>query len=148
MPGFATLADIEAFEQVPFSDRDLPPNTFELIRRGSADNPDRPALIFFLDPNQYDKAAIFTYRQLLGKIIQTANLLHDIGIGPGDVVSMLMPNMPETFFSILGCELAGIISPINPMLDVPTIADIMNAAEAKALITLGPFPGTDLWDKA
>ncbi len=148
MSGFATMAEIEAFEQTPFADRDLPANTFELIRRGGGDDLDRPALTFFLDPNRYDKAVTFSYRQLLAKITQTANLLHDVGIRPGDVVSMLMPNMPETFFSILGGEMGGIINPINPMLDVPTIADIMNAAEAKALIALGPFPATDLWDKA
>ncbi|MFN8485751.1 MAG: acyl-CoA synthetase [Anaerolineae bacterium] len=148
MPGFETFAEIETFEQTPFADRRLPPNTFELIRQGSADDPDRPALIFFLDPNQYDKAVTVTYRQLLARITQTANLLHEIGIGPNDVVALLMPNLPETFFAILGGELAGIVSPINPMLDVPTIADIMNAAGAKALIALGPFPGTDLWDKA
>lgn len=42
-----TLRDIEAFEQTPLSERNLPASTYEMLERGAAVAPDQPALSFF-----------------------------------------------------------------------------------------------------
>ncbi|GAA0684443.1 acyl-CoA synthetase [Marinobacterium maritimum] len=60
---------------------------------------------------------------------------------------MLLPNLPQNHFTLWGGEAAGIINPINPMLEPDHIAGILNAANTKLLVALAPFPGTDTWDK-
>jgi len=85
---------------------------------------------------------------LLAALHQTANVFTSLGVGKNDVVSLLLPNLPETILSFWGGEAAGIVNPINPLLEPEQIAEIMNAANSKVLITLAPFPKTDLWEKA
>ncbi len=144
----ATMADVEAIESVPLEERNLPPNTYEAIRRGMERNPDGWALSFFLQAAEYHRPERYTFRQLFSRITQTANMFHDLGIRPGKVVSMLLPNLPEAHFTLWGGEAAGIVNPINPLLEPDVIADIMRSAESELLVALGPFPGTDVWPKA
>ncbi len=148
MARITTMADIEAIEQVPLAERDLPANTYEAIRRGAALNPDGIALHFFLQGDMYDKGISFTYREWLGALHQTANMFHALGLRPGEVVTMILPNLPQAFLTIYGGEIAGIVGPINPLLEPSAFADIMNAAKSKLLVTLAPFPGVDIWEKA
>ncbi len=141
------LADVEAIEQVPLEERISARSTYEMIRQGVALNPDKPALHFFLKAEGYAQPVTITYRQLLGRIHQTANLLRDLGVGPTDVVSFLLPNLPQTHFLIWGGEAAGIVNPINPLLAPAQIKEILLAARTKVLVALGPVPGTDIWAK-
>lgn len=144
----ATLADIEAIESIPLENRELPLNTYDALHRGSLISPDKLALSFFLQASDFDRPIQFTFRQLFQRITQAANMFHDLGIRPGRVVSMLLPNLPDAHFTIWGGEAAGIVNPINPLLAPEVMADIMQAAETELLVTLGPFPGTDIWQKA
>ncbi len=147
MPGVASLADIQAIESVPLAERDLPRSTYEVIARQAAQRPDSLALLFFLQASTYRNPVTFTYREMLARIHQTANMFHDLGIGPTDVVSYVLPNLPETYFTFLGGEAAGIVGPVNPLLEPETIGDILRASETKVLVTLAPFPRTDVWEK-
>ena len=81
MSQIATMSDILAIEKVPLSERKLPASTLEMLRRGSELAPDNIALSFFLQGGEYANAVHYTFRELLGRIHQTANLLHDLGIG-------------------------------------------------------------------
>ncbi len=141
------LQDIEAMEQTPLEERINVRNTYEMILQGARGHEDKVALYFFLKGEDYVNPVKVTYRQLVGRIHQTANMLMDFGFGPNDVASMLLPNVPQAHFAIWGTEAAGIISPINPLLEPKAIANIMNAAKARVLFTLGPVPGTDIWQK-
>ena len=89
-----------------------------------------------------------TYREFMAQINRTANLFHDLGIGPKDVISYLLPNLPQTHYVLWGGEAAGIVNPINPLLEPATIAEICRSAGTSVLVSLGEFPGTDLWEKA
>lgn len=140
-------ADIEAIEHMPFAEQQLPASTYAMIRQSALAFPDRPALIFFPDGEHYREALQVTYRQLLGRIHQVANMLADCGVGPTDVVSLLLPNLPQTHFALWGAEAAGIVNPINPLLEASQIVDILRAARTKVLIALGPLPGSDIWEK-
>lgn len=143
----ATLADIEAFEQVPLEERVKCRNTYDLIRGGASINPDAPAISFILSGDQYDRPMTFTYREFIRNINRTANLFHDLGVGPRDVISYLLPNLPHTHFVLWGGEATGIVNPINPLLEPSTIRDLCNATGTKVLVALGEFPGTDIWQK-
>lgn len=147
MAGFASLAEIEAFEATPLVERGLPDNTYAAVQRTAAAHPDLPALIFFLQGAAYQHAVTFTFREFLGKLTQTANMFHALGVGPQDTVSYVLPNLPQTYFTLYGGEAAGVANPINPLLEPRTIAEIMNAARTKVLVTLAPFPKVDVWEK-
>ncbi|MCA9971075.1 MAG: acyl-CoA synthetase, partial [Anaerolineales bacterium] len=147
MPGIGTLNDVTAFESVPLAERNLPTSSYDVFARAAQERPNTPALIFFLQGTDFQNSVSYSYRDWYGKMTQTANMLHDLGIGPNDVVSYILPNIPETFMTLYGGEAAGIANPLNPLLEPHTLAEIMKAAETKVLVTLAPFPRVDLWEK-
>lgn len=147
METIAHLADVEALERIPLQARDLPRSNYESIRGVAAELPDHPALHFVFDAAAYDKPFSYTYADLVGSITRTANMLNGLGLGHDEVVSIALPSLPQTYFAFLGGEVAGIANPINPLLEPETMAEIMNAAGSKVLVTLAPFPGVDLWEK-
>ncbi|OQY46517.1 MAG: acyl-CoA synthetase [Anaerolineaceae bacterium 4572_78] len=147
MAGFRTYDDVIALEQTPLNERNLPSSTYEMLQRGATISPDGMALQFFLQGTDYTDAVKFSHQEFMEKVTQTANMLHDLGISKHDVVTIILPNLPETLFTIWGGEAAGIINPINPMLEPAQIAEIMNTVKTKVLVTLMPFPTTDIWEK-
>ncbi len=144
----ATMADIEEFEKVPLEDRLTFFNTYDMIKQGAAINPEAPAISFFPSGEAYTNPSQITYRNLLAQITRTANLFHDLGVGPGDVITYLLPNLPHTHYVLWGGEASGIVNPINPMLNPSTIREICLAAGTKILVALGEFEGSDIWEKA
>jgi fatty-acyl-CoA synthase len=146
-PLIRTLHDIELIESTPLSERDLPSSTFELIRRTAQASPNAPALSFILQGTAEETALRLSYAELLGKVTQTANAFHRLGLRPGKAVSFLLPNLPQTHYTIWGGEAAGIVNAINPLLDPEHISELIHASDSELLVTLAPFPGTDLWDK-
>jgi len=147
MAQIRTLSDIEEIERVPLAERQLPESTYAMIRKSALTSPDHPALVFFPDGEHYRASIQVTYRQLLGRIHQVSNMLFELGVGPNDVVSLLLPNLPQTHFALWGAEAAGIVNPVNPLLEAGQIAAILRAARTKVLIALGPLPGSDIWEK-
>lgn len=146
MDGITTIRDVERAEAAGLP-ADLPASTYEMIRRGANLNPDAPALSFFLTTDEHRKPETWSYRALLEDITRTANFFHEIGVTKDTVLAFVLPNLPETHFTIWGGEAAGIVFAVNPLLEAPAIAELLNAANASVLVTLAPFPGTDLWPK-
>ncbi|RZL00747.1 MAG: acyl-CoA synthetase [Rubrivivax sp.] len=145
MKGITTLADVVALEKSP--PRDLPASTYEMIQRGVRLNPKAPALSFFLRTQDHKRPEVWTYENLLANIHRAANLFHELGVDKDQVVAFVLPNLPETHFTIWGGQAAGIAYAINPLLEASAIAELLRAAKARVLVTLAPFPGTDLWTK-
>lgn len=145
MQGIATLSDIEAIEArgIPA----LPTSTYEMLARGAARDPGAPALSFFLRTSDHARPETWTYAELLANVTRTANAFHGLGARKDTVIAYVLPNLPETHFVLWGGQAAGIVMAINPLLEAATIGELLNAAKASILVTLGPFPGTDLWSK-
>jgi fatty-acyl-CoA synthase len=141
------MRDIEALEAVPLTERGLPASTYDMIRQGAAQNPDATALIFFLQGRTYERPARFTFRQVIANIDRAANVLQSLGVLASDRVSLILPNVPEMLWSLWGGEVAGAINPINPLLEPEAIRDILLAVQPRVLVTLAPFPQTDIWEK-
>ena len=146
-PSLATRIDVETFERVPYTDRIAAASTYEAITIGAAHNPDAPAIQFLATASHEDTPVVITHGQFVARVTQTANMFHTLGIGPHDVVSFLLPLMPQSFFALFGAEAAGIANPVNPLLEAHQIAEILAAAGTKVLVALGPTPGTDIWEK-
>jgi fatty-acyl-CoA synthase len=145
----ASLADIEALEARPLTEAMPAHSTYDLLRLACARHPERTALRFVLggDPNAPDHS--LSYHGLFARVTQAANAFHRAGIRAGDAVTLMLPNLPETHYALLGAQAAGIASPVNPMLEVEHIAGIIDATCARALVTLAPQDGdATLWNKA
>lgn len=142
-----SLTDIEMIEQTPLTERDLPSSTYELIARSAKRAPNNPALTFLLQASDDEQPLTLSYAELFGKITQTANAFHRLGLSKDRVVSFLLPNLPHTHYTIWGGEAAGIVNAINPLLDAEHILELIKASKSEILVTLAPFPGTQLWDK-
>ena len=141
--GIASLRDVEAIEahDAPV----LPPSTYEALRRGAAIDPDAPALSFFPTVDRHRDPESWNYRALLARITQTANLFHRLGATKDTVIALALPNLPETHFAIWGAEAAGIVLPLNPLLEAVALGALLEASGAEILVTLAPHPGTELW---
>ena len=140
--------DIEAIErELPLDARIPFQSTYDLLRHAAETWPNRPAIHFLAQGTADENPATLSYAQLFARVTQTANLFHAHGIRPGRAVSYLLPNLPQTHFTIWGGEAAGIVNAINPLLNPPQIAEIMQAADSQLLVALGPVPGSDIWAK-
>ena len=144
--GIASLADVEAIEALGLPS-DLPSSTYDAIARGCALNPSAPALSFFLRAEDHLSPETWSYEKFLAHITQTANFFHSIGASKDSVIAFVLPNLPETHWTLWGAETTGIALAINPLLEGAAIADIISTAGATILVTLGPFPGVDLWSR-
>lgn len=141
------VKDVEDLEKIPYTERVKENSTTKLLENGAKINPDAPAISFILNGDTYDQPSVISYSQFIGKIRQTANMLYDLGIRPGDVVTYVLPNLPQTHYVLWGAEAAGIANPINPLLEPGTIKDICTSANTKVLVALGEMSGTDIWQK-
>ena len=146
-PDLASDAEVLDFEKTPYADRIAAASTYEAIKLGAAHNPDAPAIKFLANADPADQPLVISYRDFVGRVTQAANMFHALGVGPGEVVSFLLPLVPDAFVTLFGAEAAGIANPVNPLLEPHQIAEILEAAHTKVLVTLGPMPGTDIWQK-
>jgi fatty-acyl-CoA synthase len=146
-PALATQADVRAFESVPYAERIAATSTYEALRLGAARDPNTPAILFLPNASPTDEPVRFTHAELHARVTQVANALHALGVGPQDVVSILLPLIPQAFYALFGAQAAGIANPVNSFLEPGQIAHILNAAKTKVLVALGPAEGFDIWQK-
>jgi fatty-acyl-CoA synthase len=142
-----TLSDVEAIErEMPWARRVEANSAYELLGEVARRLPDKPAIQYLPNGLPDDEPLITSYGQLFRRMTQTANMLHGLGIGPADTVSVLLPNLPQMHELLWGGGATGVVGPINPLLRPPQIAEIVQAASSRILVTTGP--GTEFWDKA
>jgi acetyl-CoA synthetase len=78
-----------------------------------------------------------TYADLHRDVQRLANALKDLGIGPGDVVGIYLPMIPEVVVAMLACARIG--APHNVVFggfSAESVRERMEFSEAKALITV------------
>lgn len=145
MTGIDALIQLEA---TPWSDYPLPSSTYALLQDTAKHFGDHVALRFLAKGTVEEEAQTYSFEELRAKVTQTANALHSLEVKPTETVSMLLPNLPQTVFTIWGSEAAGIANPINPLLETEHIAALLKETDCSVLVTLAPLPGNDLWLKA
>ena len=146
---YANIADRNAIEnEMPWDARELPKTTYAMLSQTAAKCGTRNAVTYQLlsDPNS--KCETLNWNELKDKTTQTANLFRSLGVGESDVVAFLLPNATETVLTYIGGQVAGIVNPINPLLEAEQISAILRETNAKVLVTLRAFPKTDVAQKA
>lgn len=141
----ATLADKLAAEQeMPLDARWSARSLFEQLSETAGRYPAHEALGFQLTGGPKDRVFTTTWEDLRRDVIRAANLFRSLGIGDGDTVASVLPNGMEAPLVLVAGATAGIVSPINPLLSPEHIAGILRETRAKVVVTLAPFPKTDL----
>lgn len=145
---FATIEDCIAMEkEASWEERDNPVTLYQLLSRTTGKFPDNNAVSYQIFSGPTDKAETLTWRQLKDQVTQAANMFRELGIGEKDVVAYVLPNCNETLVTMLAGAVAGIVNPINPLLEPEQIASILRETKAKVVVTLKPFPKTDVAQK-
>lgn len=145
---YAGIADRDRIQgEMPWEDRKVPVTLFGQISETAAKFPNHNAVSYQLFSGPKDKAETLTWQTLKARTAQTANMLRKLGIGPNDVVAYVLPNCNETVLALLGGATAGIVNPINPLLEPEQISAILRETQAKVVVTLRAFPKTDVADK-
>ena len=127
------------------------PNAFEELAQEPANyTPLTPLSFLAWAARVYpDKTAVihgertFTYAEFAARCRRLGAALARRGIGRGDTVAIMAPNVPAMLEAHYGVPLAGaVLNPLNYRLDARTIAFILQHGEAKALITDREFSAT------
>ncbi|WP_371157354.1 acyl-CoA synthetase [Jannaschia sp. 2305UL9-9] len=148
MGAFATKQDILDIEaQAPWDQAKPAKTLYRLLSDTAARHGDRPAISYQLFSGPTDPSETLTWSQVKDRVTQTANLFRSLGIAEGDTVAYVLPNCTETATVLLGGAVAGIVNPINPLLDAEQIAAILRETNAKVVVTLRAFPKTDVAQK-
>lgn len=142
------IGDIRRIEQVPLDQRLSGRNTYEILARSAARFGDKTALVHLPTGDPDGPEVRLTFAELFARVTQAANGFHALNVGPGDTVSILLPNLPETHFAFWGAEAAGVANPINPLLEPEQIIGIMEGGQDEGSGRLGAdAPGSEIWDK-
>ena len=145
---FGTLQDsLDMTAAMPWEARDKPTTVYEMLAITAGKFPDRPAVSYQLLSGPTDKAETLSWRAFHEQTCQAANLFRSLGVSEGDVVALVMPNATETAVALMGGMTAGIVNPINPLLEAEQIAAILRETKAKVVVTLKNFPKTDVAQK-
>src|SRR5574341_1208683 len=105
------------------------------LARSAAVYPSKPAVI------HGDRT--FTYAEFFARCRRLASALGRRGVGVGDTVTIMAPNVPAMLEAHYGVPMAGaVLNALNYRLDARSIAFILEHGEAKCLIADTEFSGT------
>jgi fatty-acyl-CoA synthase len=122
----------QGLDKNPANYAPLTPLTF--IERAAYVHPDRVAVIH--GDEQY------TWRETYARCRRLASALSRRGIGAGDTVAVIAPNVPAIYEAHFGVPMSGaVLNTLNTRLDAEAIAFQLNHGEAKVLITDREFSG-------
>jgi fatty-acyl-CoA synthase len=106
----------------------VPLSPLGFLLRSAAVYPDHPAVIY--------GERRYTWHQTLERCRRLASALAAVGVGHGDTVAVMAPNIPEAFEAHFAVPMAGaVLNALNIRLDPATVAFILGHGEAKVLLT-------------
>ena len=145
---FADSDDLKRVEkELPWPASQSATTVYELLGNTAAKFGGLNAVSFQLFSGPTSPAETLTWSELQGSVTQAANMFHALGVQKTDTVAYILPNCNETVVTLLGGMTAGIVAPINPLLDPEQIAAILRETGAKVVVTLRAFPKTDVAQK-
>ncbi|MFM2056498.1 MAG: hypothetical protein RLY71_883 [Pseudomonadota bacterium] len=143
----ASLSDVERIESLPYSEFMAHGSVFDALSDSAQRHPERAALTYVVSADDAQSTRRWTHPELLTNVRQAANLFHELA-GPAEPrVAMLLPAIPQAYFTVWGAETAGVACPINYLLDTEHIAELIRTCDANILVTLGPNAELDIWSR-
>jgi fatty-acyl-CoA synthase len=121
-------------------------SVYSLLANAAARAPQATAITFL--PSMESEPIRLTHGAFLARLHRMARLFRGLSVARGDVITLLVPNIPDAVVALWAAEAVGIAHPVNTLLRAQDIAAIMRAAGSRVLVALGPQAGSDLWEKA
>jgi fatty-acyl-CoA synthase len=148
-PSPQTTGDVEGSKEISKTSRLSIHSTYDLIREVAVRDPEKTAIVLLAGGGKVDEPEQrISYGALLNGIRQTANLLTDLCVEPGDVIALLLPNLLETHLLLWGGQTVGIVCPVPPGFSVEQAIALLRVAKAKVLVAPGREVSQDLWQRA
>src|SRR6266705_4919168 len=114
----------------------------QLLTEAAASTPGKVAVV--ADRADRDQARLFTYRELEDLAERAASSLRKLGVGPGDVVTVQLPNWWEFVVTAFACSKIGaVMNPVMPILRERELVYILNFCQAKVFIVPKTYRGFD-----
>jgi fatty-acyl-CoA synthase len=143
---FQSIGDIQRTESAPYGERVPASSTYELICQACETHAQRVAFAWQATGDLSRPTDEITYAQLVARINQAANLFRSEGATDQDAIAILAPNMPETHFALWGAQVAARACPINYLLRPELIAELLDEANVKLIVALGPSESLQVWE--
>ncbi|MDA8483168.1 AMP-binding protein [Pseudomonas resinovorans] len=128
--------------------RPIPTTVYELLQASSTAFADRTALTYIHELGADIGGQDLSYGAFFAQLNRSARLLLDLAGGRKPVITLLLPNIPQSQCLLWAAASVGIANPINPLLNEEALASLMEKAGTDLVVALGPVPGSDLWQKA
>src|ERR1700754_1768632 len=110
----------------------VPPTPIDFISRAAEIYSDYPAIVY--------GEVRRNWRETHERACRLASALEQAGIGRGDTVAVLLPNIPAMVEAHFGVPMAGaVLNTINTRLDIASILFMLRHGEAKLLIVDSEF---------
>lgn len=138
-----SMLDIIEIEKQDWRQRCPFNSTYEILKNSAEKYANHNAIEFLFKGDAEEQPIEISYSSLFQRVTQAANLFHSLGVKSTDVISYILPNLPETHEIIWGGEAAGIINALNPLLDGATLVKLMTAAKTKVIVTLAKTATAD-----
>ena len=104
-----------------------PLTPLQFLERSASVYPDRIALVH--GPRRQ------TWAETYARCRQLASALEQVGIGAGDTVTIMAPNIPEMYEAHFGVPMSGaVLNSLNTRLDAAMIAFILDHSETRVLL--------------
>ena len=109
---------------------------YDVLARRAAAHPEREAIV--------DHRHRVTYGELLARVDRTAAALQQLGLGPGDVVTIQLPNWVEFAYVFFACERIGAVAnQIGPDFRSREVEYIVRFSESRAFVCPARFKDFD-----
>jgi fatty-acyl-CoA synthase len=129
--------DIKTIEARPYREFMPHHNVHSALLSVASIHGTRSALTYIQDATNETLTQTWTHAEFFAGITRAANLFTLISGNDKPRIAMLLPAIPQAYFTLFGGEAAGIVCPINYMLGAQHIAELMRAANINILVALG-----------
>ena len=134
MPVFQTRLTPDLVERYTHSGHWGAETFYQILQQRAAAYPDREAII--------DHQQRVRYGELHARVDRTAAALQQLGIGPGDVVTIQLPNWAEFAYVFFACErLGAVANQIGPDFRSREVEYILRFLESRAFVCPVTFRG-------
>jgi len=136
MPSFQTRLSPALTERYTRSGHWGGETFYAILARRAEAHPDRVAVV--------DRRGPVTYAALRERVDRVAAGLHQLGVGPGDVVTIQLPNWAEFAYVFFACERVGAVAnQIGPDYRSREVEYILRFSESRAYVCPASFKDFD-----
>lgn len=141
----ADLSDVKGIESLKSSSFMPYKSVFDALENVAKARPHRRALTYLKTVQPSMESHSWSHCEFLSQISRAANLFTSLAGADEPRIAMLLPTIPQAYFTLFGGEAAGVVCPINYLLGVEHIAKLLKAANINILVVLGLNPELDIW---